>query len=307
MSSSSAPATCVARPWRRRWFARARRARGKQVGGGVRRSRRSRPGATSPDDRGHANPRHRHHRPPKPRPRRGDARRGRPGARHDPGAHLGGGPPRARHRPAGVRARGVRSSEPARRREEARRAVRLLGPPPARVGVKARSLLGVPSTRFPILSVVVGVSTRASRTRSSVAFSTWPTAPSTRFTRSMQLGGERARSFGTLPGPRRSVNRERHLSVTDDSMSASLERLLARIGSGTAKVAVVGQGYVGLPVAMRAAEVGFAGRRVRHLDESASTRCAEACRTSRTCQASDLRAALDAGYLASRTTSRDLA
>ncbi len=36
-----------------------------------------------------------------------------------------------------------------------------------------------------------------------------------------------------------------------------LERLLARLADRTAKVVVVGQGYVGLPVAMRAVEVGF--------------------------------------------------
>ena len=36
-----------------------------------------------------------------------------------------------------------------------------------------------------------------------------------------------------------------------------LPELLERIGARTAKVAIVGQGYVGLPVAMRAAELGF--------------------------------------------------
>lgn len=40
-------------------------------------------------------------------------------------------------------------------------------------------------------------------------------------------------------------------------MSTHLDVLLARIGDRTAKVVVVGQGYVGLPVAMRAVEVGF--------------------------------------------------
>jgi len=40
-------------------------------------------------------------------------------------------------------------------------------------------------------------------------------------------------------------------------MSALLDSLLARIADRTAKVVVVGQGYVGLPVAIRAAEVGF--------------------------------------------------
>ena len=36
------------------------------------------------------------------------------------------------------------------------------------------------------------------------------------------------------------------------------ERLMTRVADRTAKVVVVGQGYVGLPVAMRAVEVGFA-------------------------------------------------
>ncbi len=40
-------------------------------------------------------------------------------------------------------------------------------------------------------------------------------------------------------------------------MSPNLESLLSRIADRTAKVVVVGQGYVGLPVAMRAVEVGF--------------------------------------------------
>ena len=40
-------------------------------------------------------------------------------------------------------------------------------------------------------------------------------------------------------------------------MSPHLESLLTRIGERTAKVVVVGQGYVGLPVAMRAVQVGF--------------------------------------------------
>src|SRR4051812_21133318 len=35
------------------------------------------------------------------------------------------------------------------------------------------------------------------------------------------------------------------------------DALLAKIAGRTARVAIVGQGYVGLPVAMRAAEVGF--------------------------------------------------
>ena len=39
----------------------------------------------------------------------------------------------------------------------------------------------------------------------------------------------------------------------NDATSTALDRIAAR----TAKVVVVGQGYVGLPVAMRAVEVGF--------------------------------------------------
>ena len=40
-------------------------------------------------------------------------------------------------------------------------------------------------------------------------------------------------------------------------MSARADTLLDRIAAGTARIAVLGQGYVGLPVAMRAAELGF--------------------------------------------------
>ena len=40
-------------------------------------------------------------------------------------------------------------------------------------------------------------------------------------------------------------------------MESNLEALLGRIAARTAKVVVVGQGYVGLPVAMRAVQVGF--------------------------------------------------
>src|SRR5215203_6024008 len=36
-----------------------------------------------------------------------------------------------------------------------------------------------------------------------------------------------------------------------------VDELLARLTDRTAKVVVVGQGYVGLPVAIRASEVGF--------------------------------------------------
>ena len=40
-------------------------------------------------------------------------------------------------------------------------------------------------------------------------------------------------------------------------MSALRDAALQRIQQRTAKVVLVGQGYVGLPVAMRAVEVGF--------------------------------------------------
>src|SRR5690242_16563014 len=40
-------------------------------------------------------------------------------------------------------------------------------------------------------------------------------------------------------------------------MDDAHRRLLARLDDRTAKVVVVGQGYVGLPIAMRASEVGF--------------------------------------------------
>ncbi len=46
-------------------------------------------------------------------------------------------------------------------------------------------------------------------------------------------------------------NTVRH--TTDDDAERAIERITDR----TAKVVVVGQGYVGLPVAMRAVEVGF--------------------------------------------------
>lgn len=42
-----------------------------------------------------------------------------------------------------------------------------------------------------------------------------------------------------------------------DTQYSALSELLSRIETRTAKVAVIGQGYVGLPVAMRAAELGF--------------------------------------------------
>src|SRR6476620_3894127 len=40
-------------------------------------------------------------------------------------------------------------------------------------------------------------------------------------------------------------------------MPNTASELIAKIDARTAKVVVVGQGYVGLPVAMRAVEVGF--------------------------------------------------
>src|SRR5215475_580452 len=40
-------------------------------------------------------------------------------------------------------------------------------------------------------------------------------------------------------------------------MDDAHRRLLARLEDRTAKVVVVGQGYVGLPIAMRASDIGF--------------------------------------------------
>ena len=65
-------------------------------------------------------------------------------------------------------------------------------------------------------------------------------------------------------------------------MTPELSRLRSRIDERTAKVVVVGQGYVGLPLAMRAAEVGLPGRRLRHLAAPASTGSQRAVPTSRT-------------------------
>src|SRR5450432_2489352 len=47
------------------------------------------------------------------------------------------------------------------------------------------------------------------------------------------------------------------MSRMQDPASRAAE-LIAKVDERRAKVVVVGQGYVGLPVAMRAAEVGFA-------------------------------------------------
>ncbi len=71
--------------------------------------------------------------------------------------------------------------------------------------------------------------------------------------------------------------------------------LLARIENRTARVLIVGQGYVGLPVAMRAVEVGFP---VVGLEASPERSAALAAGSSYVADVSDeqLRAALAAGY-----------
>ena len=78
--------------------------------------------------------------------------------------------------------------------------------------------------------------------------------------------------------------------------AARAGELIAKIDERTAKVVVVGQGYVGLPVAIRAVEVGFpvvgydiapgARRRARM----------PGARSSRTCPTTQLAGALAAGY-----------
>ncbi|HEY5663743.1 MAG TPA: nucleotide sugar dehydrogenase, partial [Ilumatobacter sp.] len=80
---------------------------------------------------------------------------------------------------------------------------------------------------------------------------------------------------------------------------------IERIAARTAKVVVVGQGYVGLPVAMRAAEVGFA---VVGYDSSAERVAALQAGESYVGDVSDdeLRRAIDGGYLAT-TDPADLA
>ncbi|MEO1058585.1 MAG: nucleotide sugar dehydrogenase, partial [Actinomycetota bacterium] len=74
------------------------------------------------------------------------------------------------------------------------------------------------------------------------------------------------------------------------------DELLHRIGNRTAKVVVVGQGYVGLPVAMRAVEVGFP---VVGFDASTERVKSLQAGESYVGDVSDpeLRLALDAGYL----------
>jgi len=81
---------------------------------------------------------------------------------------------------------------------------------------------------------------------------------------------------------------------TDDDL---LEVLLRRIEERTARVLLVGQGYVGLPVAMRAVEVGFP---VVGLEASPERAAALRAGTSYVADVSDeeLQAALAAGYRA---------
>jgi nucleotide sugar dehydrogenase len=78
---------------------------------------------------------------------------------------------------------------------------------------------------------------------------------------------------------------------------ALVEGLLRRIQDRTARVLIVGQGYVGLPVAMRAVEVGFP---VVGLEASPERAAALAAGSSYVADVPDdeLRRALDAGYRA---------
>jgi nucleotide sugar dehydrogenase len=80
-----------------------------------------------------------------------------------------------------------------------------------------------------------------------------------------------------------------------DGRGPLADRLLARIDDRTARIVVIGQGYVGLPVAMRAAEVGFP---VVGLDVDADRVAALAAGRSYVPDvgAGELRAALAAGY-----------
>jgi UDP-N-acetyl-D-glucosamine dehydrogenase len=73
------------------------------------------------------------------------------------------------------------------------------------------------------------------------------------------------------------------------------DALVARIDDRSARILIVGQGYVGLPVAMRAVEVGFA---VIGLEASPERAAALQSGTSYVADVTDeqLRAALDAGY-----------
>ncbi|HEX6423572.1 MAG TPA: nucleotide sugar dehydrogenase [Acidimicrobiales bacterium] len=84
------------------------------------------------------------------------------------------------------------------------------------------------------------------------------------------------------------------LTATGDGL---VDDLLARIDARTARVVVVGQGYVGLPVAMRAVEIGF---RVVGLEADPERAAALQSGSSYVADVSDeqLRAALRAGYRA---------
>jgi nucleotide sugar dehydrogenase len=82
-------------------------------------------------------------------------------------------------------------------------------------------------------------------------------------------------------------------------MTAPIEQLLRRIDERDAKVVIVGQGYVGLPVAMRAAELGF---RVVGYDTAQQRVDALRAASSYVEDVPDeqLQAALDAGYWPTR-------
>ena len=84
------------------------------------------------------------------------------------------------------------------------------------------------------------------------------------------------------------------LTATSDGL---VDDLLARIDARTARVVVVGQGYVGLPVAMRAVEIGFS---VVGLEVAPERAAALQSGSSYVADVSDeqLRAALRAGYRA---------
>ncbi len=82
-------------------------------------------------------------------------------------------------------------------------------------------------------------------------------------------------------------------------MTDALQHALRRIDERTAKVVIVGQGYVGLPLAMRAAEVGFS---VVGYDTNATRTAGLRAGRSHVEDVRDeqLKAALDAGYWPTR-------
>jgi UDP-N-acetyl-D-glucosamine dehydrogenase len=89
--------------------------------------------------------------------------------------------------------------------------------------------------------------------------------------------------------------RERAVASCPCDERTNVDELLAKLTDRTAKVVVVGQGYVGLPVAVRASEVGFP---VVGFEVSAARVAALLAGTSYVGDISDdqLRAALAAGY-----------